>query len=307
MAAWHRLRPVPISAARCEVFSTWQLESRLNTCTLSSLPTVRSVWLCPVLIGLNEAQFNPEGRDRRRRVGTVCGGVDLVVELKWWPIVVVGLACLIAATSAAALLPMARTHRVLRPLAHVDRLTRLPEYVRVYRIYFFSVILTGALLIAVFVTALTASARPTGMSSSTQAFETAHPEDVMLCVGEPVGDPTTAGFFNYYADYARSLSSLDTQRIGLTSTTLRVIPLTRDYRYATDRLRSLAKLARIQQDLDTRKPVSDADRDRPQGGDREFLPAVDLRRLRPQRRRCARPLYDVASRHIKREAGTGAN
>ena len=71
------------------------------------------------------------------------------MELKWWPIVVVGLACLIAATSAAALLPMARTHRVLRPLAHVDRLTRLPEYVRVYRIYFFSVILTGALLIYV--------------------------------------------------------------------------------------------------------------------------------------------------------------
>jgi hypothetical protein len=183
------------------------------------------------------------------------------VELRWWPLVVVGLACLIAATSAAALLPMARTHRVLRPLAHVDRLTRLPEYVRVYRIYFFSVILTGALLIVVFVTALTASARPTGMSSSTQAFETAHPEDVMLCVGEPVGDPTTAGFLDYYADYARSRNSLDTERIGLTSTTLRVIPLTRDYRYATDRLKSLARLARIQQDLDTRKPVSDADRE----------------------------------------------
>jgi hypothetical protein len=182
------------------------------------------------------------------------------VDLKWWPVIVIGLVCLAAAIAAAALLPMARMRRVLRPLANVERLTGLPEYARVYRVYFFSVIVTGVLLVTTFVTALTASARPTGMSSSVQAFDTAHPEDIMLCVGEPVGDPTTAGFLNYYADYSRQLNSSDTQRIGLTSTTLRVIPLTRDYRYVADRLKSLARLARIQQDLDDRKPVSDADR-----------------------------------------------
>jgi hypothetical protein len=182
------------------------------------------------------------------------------VELSWWPLIVVGLLCLAVAIAAAALLPMARIHQVLRPLAHVDRLTRLPEYARVYRVYFFSVVVTAVLLMATFLTALTASARPTGMSSSTHAFDRAHPEDIMLCVGEPVNDPTTADFLNYYADYAKQLKPVDTRRIGLTSTTLRVIPMTRDYTYVADHLKSSARLARIQQDLDTRKPVSDADR-----------------------------------------------
>lgn len=181
------------------------------------------------------------------------------MELRWWPLIVIGLLGLAAGTAAAALLPMARMHRVLRPLAHVDRLTRLPEYARVYRVYFYSVIVTAVLLMGTFCTALTASARPTGMSSSTRAFDSAHPEDIMLCVGERVNDPTTADFFNYYADYAKQLKAIDAQRIGLTSTTLRVIPVTRDSHYLADHLKSLGRLARIQQDLDTHKPVSDAD------------------------------------------------
>ena len=182
------------------------------------------------------------------------------MELRWWPILVVGLVCLACAGLTAALLPMSSKRRALRPLAHVNRLTRLPEYVRVYRIYYISVIVTGVLLTVGFLTALMASARPSGMSSSVEAFETAHPEDIMLCVGEPVSDPTTAEFLNYYADYAHRGSSSNTQRIGLTSTTLRVIPLTRDNQFVTDRLKSLARLARIQQDLDTRKPVSESNR-----------------------------------------------
>ena len=173
---------------------------------------------------------------------------------------IVGVVSLAIASAAAALLPMAAKKRVLRPLAHVDRLTRLPEYVGVYRIYLFSVVVTGLLLIAAFVTALTASARPTGMSSSTEAFETAHPEDIMLCVAEPVGDMTTAGLLNYYVEFARSRSPQDTQRIGVTSTTLRVAPMTRDYHYLDDRLKSLARLARIQQDLDAGKSVPLSDR-----------------------------------------------
>lgn len=197
------------------------------------------------------------------------------MDLKWWPVVAVGLLGLAAGIAAASLLPMARVRRVLRPLAHVDRLTRLPEYARVYRLYFFSVIVTGVLLLATFLTALTASARPAGLSSSTRAFDAAYPEDVMLCVGEPVSDPTTADFLNYYAGYARRLKPADTLRIGLTSTTLRVIPLTRDHQYVARRLKSLAGLAQIQQDLDGRKPVSDARRATLQQGVDEFSRPID--------------------------------
>lgn len=197
------------------------------------------------------------------------------MDLKWWPVVVVGLFTLAAATVAAALLPMAQVRRALRPLAHVERLTRLPEYARVYRLYFFSVVVTGVLLLATFLTALTASARPAGMSSSTRAFDTAYPEDVMLCVGEPVSDRTTADFLDYYASYTAQLKHADTLRIGLTSTTLRVVPLTRDYHYVADRFKSLAGLASIQQDLDGRKPVSNARRAALQRGVDEFSRRVD--------------------------------
>ncbi|MCV7197273.1 hypothetical protein [Mycobacterium angelicum] len=197
------------------------------------------------------------------------------MELKWWPVLVVGTLCLAGTVAASALLPMARLHRVLRPLAHVDRLTRLPEYARVYRIYFFSVVVTGVLLLTAFVTSLVASARPVGMSSSTHAFDTAHPEDIMLCVGEPVTDPTTADFFNYYASYAQQLKPVDSARIGVTSATLRVIPLTRDHQYTADRLKTLVRLARIQQDLDTRRPVAEADRTELKTGIEAFSRPLD--------------------------------
>jgi hypothetical protein len=183
------------------------------------------------------------------------------VDLKWWAVIVVGVAALMVAIAAATLLPMTRIDRVLRPLAHVGRLTRLPEYTRVYRVYFLSVIVAGVLLLATFLFALTATARPSGWASAERAFDGVYPEDIMLCVGEQASDPTTAGFFNYFAGQGGSLGgSADSARIGLTSASLRVIPLTRDHRYVTDRLGSLAKLARIQQDLDTGKPVSDLDR-----------------------------------------------
>lgn len=189
------------------------------------------------------------------------------MALKWWPVIVIGLLCLIVAVTAASLLPMATVQRVLRPLAHVERLTRLPEYARVYRIYFLSMIVTGALLLATFMTAVYASARPAGTSNSSKEFDRQHPEDIMLCVGEPVTDPSTANFLTYYAQQAKSF---DTQRIGLTSPTLRVVPLTRDRDFAAQRLEYFAKMARLQQDLDTGKPVSDADRAELKNGIEKF-------------------------------------
>nr|WP_318546555.1 hypothetical protein [Mycobacterium lepraemurium] len=56
---------------------------------------------------------------------------------------------------------------------------------------------------------------------------------------------------------------------------MRVIPLTRDHQYIADRLKSLAALVHIQQDLDGRKPVPDARRAELQRGLEEFSRTVD--------------------------------
>jgi hypothetical protein len=179
------------------------------------------------------------------------------VELRWWPVILAGIAVLIAAAVFAWILPVSAGDRKLRPLAHVDRLTRLPEYARVYRAYFVSMVATLLLLLVTFLGALVAGARPTGLPASTRAFDVAYPQDTMVCVGEDVTDPTTAELFTHFAQQAQAD---ERQRIGLTSSTLRVIPLTRDHTYVSDRLQGLARLARIQRDLDVGAQVSAADR-----------------------------------------------
>jgi hypothetical protein len=89
---------------------------------------------------------------------------------------------------------------------------------------------TIALLVVLFLTAALTAARPSG---SGREFDALHPEDVMLCVGAPIADGTTAQFLNHFA---RQATTYDAQRIGLTSPTVRVLPLTRDYQYAAQRL-----------------------------------------------------------------------
>jgi hypothetical protein len=79
----------------------------------------------------------------------------------------------------------------------------------------------------------------------------------MLCVGQPVTDPTTADFLNYYAAQAKSFTH---EQIGITSADLRAMPLTRDHTYAQQRLAYFAGLAQIQQNLDTGKDVSTDER-----------------------------------------------
>jgi hypothetical protein len=179
------------------------------------------------------------------------------VELKWWPVILLGLATLVAAAAVAWTVPLATDRQHVRPLANLKRLTALPEYVRAYRAYVVSLAAALVLLVLTFVAALVASARPTGLPASVQAFDAAHPQDTMLCLGQDVTDPTSAEFLTHYAQQAQSFED---QRLGLTSQTLRVIPLTRDHTYVTDRLQGLARLARIQHDLDGDTPVSDADR-----------------------------------------------
>jgi hypothetical protein len=149
------------------------------------------------------------------------------VDLKWAPVAAVGAACFVAVVALAALLPMTAARKRLRPLANVVRLTRLPEYARVARLRSLSTVVTLVVLTVMFCAATWAAARPAGASKSD---DSAHPEDIMVCVGQPVADAATAELLDYFARQVST--SYRTQRIGLTSVNRRLVPLTRDYQYA---------------------------------------------------------------------------
>jgi hypothetical protein len=176
------------------------------------------------------------------------------VDLRWWPVAIAGLALLATCIALATLLPMPQVRRRLRPLAHADRLTRLPEYVRVVRLQTWSMLAVVVLLLIMFAEALLAGARPIGHSPASRNIDAAKPEDIMICVGQPVTDPGTAGVLNYFA---QRIGNFDTQRLGLTSSSLRVVPLTRDYQYAGDEFSRYAKLAALQQNLDANMPIAE--------------------------------------------------
>lgn len=165
------------------------------------------------------------------------------MALNWWPVAVIGLACLAGAVALAVLMPTKQAQRQLRPLANTARLTRLPEYARVARARTVSMIVTIVLLVLLFGTAVLAGARPSGLWWSVQASEV--PEDIMLCVGEPVDAPSTGAFLSYFAQRA---GTFGTQRIGLTSANRRVIPLTRDHQFAVEKLGEAAALANLPDD-----------------------------------------------------------
>ncbi|OBI74018.1 hypothetical protein [Mycobacterium sp. E740] len=165
------------------------------------------------------------------------------MALTWWPVAVVGFACLAGAVALAVLTPTRQAQRQLRPLANTARLTRLPEYARVARTRTVSMIVTIVLLILLFAVAVLSSARPSGLWWSLQTTEA--PEDVMLCVGEPVTEPATGEFLSYFAKQA---GTYGTQRIGLTSANRRVIPLTRDHQFAIEKLSDAAGLAGLPAD-----------------------------------------------------------
>ncbi|MFP1152928.1 hypothetical protein ACK280_12515 [Mycobacterium sherrisii] len=152
------------------------------------------------------------------------------MELKWWPVALFGSAALVAIVALAALLPMAAARRRLRPLANVARLTRLPEYARVARLRSLSTVVTLVVLTVMFTAVTWAASRPTVAGND---FDAAHPEDIMLCVGQPVTDAATAELLDYFA--RQTVNSPAAQRIGLTSVNRRLVPLTRDHQYAAAR------------------------------------------------------------------------
>lgn len=131
---------------------------------------------------------------------------------------------------------------------------RAPEYARVARARFLALIITATLLAILFLAAIITAGRPTGFSSATRNFETLHPEDIMICVGEPVTDAATAGLLNYFT---QQMKTFTTQRIGLTSPTLRVVPLTRNYDWAAQQFTAYANLSALQRDIDAGKKLGD--------------------------------------------------
>jgi len=174
------------------------------------------------------------------------------VDLKWWPIAAGGALGLAITIAVAMLAPLPAVARVLRPLAHVARLTDLPEYTRVAYARFLALLITGVLLAVLFACAVITAARPVGFSSATRNFESLHPQDIMICVGQPVTDAATAGVLDYYT---QQMKTFHTQRIGLTSPTLRVVPLTRDYDWAGKQFAGYAALSGLQRDIDAGKKL----------------------------------------------------
>ncbi len=161
------------------------------------------------------------------------------MDLRWWPIAVIGLLGLLACFALAMLLPLAPDRRSLRPMANIARLIRLPEYARAARLRSVSTVATLVLLVVLFGAAAVAAARPTGAD---ETFARAHPEDVMLCLADPVTEPTTGALLRHFAERA---GSFQTERVGLTSVNTRVVPLTRDYQYAARRLNDLSRASAV--------------------------------------------------------------
>jgi hypothetical protein len=171
------------------------------------------------------------------------------VELTWWPVAIAGLACLAAAIALAALSPMEQARRQLRAMANTSRLTRLPAYARLARARLVSTVVTIVLLGLLFGSTVLAAARPSGWSWTVNTADS--PEDIMLCVDQPVTEQSTREFLTYFAGQTRTYG---TQRIGLTSPNRRVVPLTHDYQYVAERFGNAAELAQLQAGDDTPPP-----------------------------------------------------
>lgn len=165
------------------------------------------------------------------------------MELKWSWIVIVGVVALVVIVATAFLWPLRRQPRRLRPLAWVNRLTLLPEYARAYRRYRMLLAAIAASTVAVLLCAIVATARPVSSQAAAAEINRAHPEEVMLCLQDDPASHDASVLLSYFRDRA---AGADTQRFGLTSRTLRMIPLTRDYPFLQETLGRYADLQRLE-------------------------------------------------------------
>jgi len=155
------------------------------------------------------------------------------MELRWWFVVIGGVILVVAIVLAAYFWPMRQRPRRLRPLAWVQRLTQLPEYVRAYRRYRIMLAAIAIATMAFLLAAIFATARPISSEATAAEINRAHPEDINLCVAYDPASHDVSEMLDYFRDQAKTF---DTQRLALTSATLRVIPMTSDHTYLQDRL-----------------------------------------------------------------------
>lgn len=162
------------------------------------------------------------------------------MEVRWGHILGLGAAILLAVVLAAMALPVRNiaSSKNLRPLARVERLTQLPEYMRAVRRHRALLVAATLLVLVTLGCAVYAWARPVAARSSAD-LDRAN-DDVMLCVATTATSPASAALFSYYQGQA---SAYTRQRIGLSSQTLRVIPLTPDHVFAADLLQKFSALA----------------------------------------------------------------
>jgi hypothetical protein len=168
------------------------------------------------------------------------------VGLTWMLVVIAGCVALAGCIAAVLFRPMGAQRRQLRPLANTARLTLLPEYARAVRARTVAAVVTIVLLAVMFAGSMIVAARPTGLPTTATRFGGGDPEDVMLCIGAPPTDPAVAATLGYFAGH---VDDFGTQRIGLTSSNRRVIPLTRDYQYAKQTLSDYARPANQRGDV----------------------------------------------------------
>lgn len=174
------------------------------------------------------------------------------MELRWWWVIVVGVTALVVIVALAFLWPLRQQQRRLRPLAWVGRLTQLPEYARAYRRYRMLLAAIAATTVAVSLCAIIATARPVSAQATAAEINRAHPEDIMLCMEDDPASHDASVLLSYFRDRA---AAFETQRLGLTSRTVRVIPLTRDYPYLQEQLGRYAGLERLKSE---QKPTPEA-------------------------------------------------
>lgn len=75
----------------------------------------------------------------------------------------------------------------------------------------------------------------------------------MVCTSAAPTDPATGAVLNYFA---QQIPTFNNQRIGLTSQSLRLVPLTRDYNYAASQFGRFAGLSRLQTGIEMGLPMS---------------------------------------------------
>ncbi|MGX5717626.1 vWA domain-containing protein [Arthrobacter sp. MAHUQ-56] len=151
----------------------------------------------------------------------------------WW---MLPLAAIAAAAAAWTALRRRASNERRRPVAHADRLTALPEYQAALRRHRAWLATAAAACAVLLVSTAVAAARPADVSTVTPEL---HNRDIMLCL-DASGSMSSAdaAVVDTFAGLAGEFRG---ERIGLTifdSTAIQVFPLTDDYAYAQEQLKS---------------------------------------------------------------------